>query len=216
MRHVVHNPDEEERVIGGAAKRGKQNESIGGLVSGSEEPGQATRGRPPRAPQTGAAEEIKRKEVVPRATELAQLAPRQEKNYLRDNRRSAAEAPEPRGGSLGRAEEGVHKNYGKVPKYINQYNQVRADAEERKRTEEALAKECPPGTCLMPEAQRVETLEQLRQSRAEINTVLERMPIAVKSQAMQRKQKELEDKLVEIDKAITTFSKDKVYIAIDA
>ena len=115
---------------------------------------------------------------------------------------------------MGRVEEGVHKNYGKVPKYINKYNQARAEAEEKKRADAVQAKECPPGTCLMPEAQRVETLEQLRLSRAEVNTVLERMPIAVKSQAMVRKQKELEDKLVEIDKAIVTFSKDKVYIAI--
>ena len=151
---------------------------------------------------------------MPRASELAQLAPRQDKNFLRENRRSAIEAPEPRGGSLGRVEEGVHKNYGKVPKYINKYNQARAEAEEKKRADAVQAKECPPGTCLMPEAQRVETLEQLRLSRAEVNTVLERMPIAVKSQAMVRKQKELEDKLVEIDKAIVTFSKDKVYIAI--
>ena len=66
----------------------------------------------------------------------------------------------------------------------------------------------------MGESERLQTLEELQVSKKEVNNMLERMPIASKSMAMERKKKELEDKLMRIDGAIETFSKKTVYIAL--
>lgn len=66
----------------------------------------------------------------------------------------------------------------------------------------------------MPEDERLKTLEDLQQSKREINTMLEKLPIANKSMALEKKKKELEEKLLRIERAIETFSKKTVYIAL--
>mmetsp|Transcript_5202 Transcript_5202/g.4779 ORF Transcript_5202/g.4779 Transcript_5202/m.4779 type:complete len:129 (+) Transcript_5202:712-1098(+) len=107
----------------------------------------------------------------------------------------------------------LHKNYGKVPKYINKYRVEKEEENFRRRIEEEEAK-IPPGTRLMGEEERLKTLEELQVSKKDINNVLERMPIAMKSMAMDRKKKELEERLMRIERAIETFSKKTVYIAL--
>lgn len=47
----------------------------------------------------------------------------------------------------------ANKNFGKVPKYINKFNQQREDARRQKEIEEEI-KKMPPGTRLMPEDER--------------------------------------------------------------
>ena len=78
--------------------------------------------------------------------------------------------------------------------------------------EEELAKH-PPGTRLMPEDERLETLKDLIDSKKEVNSALERLPVVSKTLAMERHRKDLETKLIRIEKAIETFSKPKVYVA---
>ena len=46
--------------------------------------------------------------------------------------------------------------------------------------EEERAK-IPPGTRLMPEEERLETLRDLQESRKEINTALEKLPVVSKT-----------------------------------
>ena len=72
----------------------------------------------------------------------------------------------------------------------------------------------PPGTRLMGEDERLSTLGDLYQTKKEVSTMLERMPIANRTQAAERRKKELEEKLVRIERAIETFSKKTVYIAL--
>ena len=78
--------------------------------------------------------------------------------------------------------------------------------------EEEKAK-IPPGTRLMPEQERIETLQDLMESKREINTTLEKLPVVSKTIQMQRHKKDLEDKLIRIEKAIDTFQKKVVYVA---
>lgn len=66
----------------------------------------------------------------------------------------------------------------------------------------------------MPEHERAKTVEELQETKREITNALEKMPIANLSMAMQKKKKEMEDKLVRLEKAIETFSKKTVYIAL--
>lgn len=65
----------------------------------------------------------------------------------------------------------------------------------------------------MPEEERIKTLSDLIESRKEINNALERLPVVSNTIAMERHKKELEDKLIRIDRAIETFSKKVVYVA---
>jgi hypothetical protein len=72
----------------------------------------------------------------------------------------------------------------------------------------------PPGTRPMGEDERQDMLETLNDKKLEITNMLERMPISMKTRAAENRKKEMEDKLVEVDKAIQTFSKKIVYVAL--
>jgi ferritin-like metal-binding protein YciE len=78
--------------------------------------------------------------------------------------------------------------------------------------EEERAK-IPPGTRLMPEEERLDTLKDLEASRKEINNALEKLPVVSKTIAMEKHKKDLENKMARIDRAIETFSKKVVYVA---
>jgi len=78
--------------------------------------------------------------------------------------------------------------------------------------EEEKAKH-PPGTRLMPEQERLDTLKDLKESRKEINIAIEKLPVVSRTIAGERHKKDLEDKLVRVDRAIETFEKKTVYVA---
>ena len=78
--------------------------------------------------------------------------------------------------------------------------------------EEERAK-IPPGTRLMPEEERLDTLKDLEASRKEINNALEKLTVVSKTIAMEKHKKDLDNKMARIDRAIETFSKKVVYVA---
>ena len=107
-----------------------------------------------------------------------------------------------------------HKEYGKIPKYIENMKLEN----EKKLEMEKLRKETakyPKGTRLLSEEERLFTLEKLKQSRDDINKVIERLPITSDTQAFKNKKEELFKKLDEIEKAIETFSKKKVFVKVE-
>ena len=65
----------------------------------------------------------------------------------------------------------------------------------------------------MPDEERLETLKDLQDSQKEINSALEKLPVVSKTIAMDKHKKSLEEKLIRIENAITTFSKNQVYVA---
>ena len=65
----------------------------------------------------------------------------------------------------------------------------------------------------MPEEERISTLNELKESRKEINNALEKLPVVSKTIAMERHKKDLEGKMARIDRAIETFNKKVVYVA---
>ena len=107
-----------------------------------------------------------------------------------------------------------HKEYGKTPKYIEN---MRKETEKKKEMEK-LKKETakyPKGTRLLSEEERLSTLEKLKQSKDDINKVIEKLPITCDSQAFRNKKDELFKKLDEIENAIETFSKKKVFVKVE-
>ena len=71
----------------------------------------------------------------------------------------------------------------------------------------------PPGTRLMPEEERLETLKDLKESQKEINNALEKLPVYSRTLTSDRIRKDLEEKLARIERAIETFEKKVVYVA---
>lgn len=150
-----------------------------------------------------------RKASVPRADERADLAPRSNADFIAKNRSQARKMHQP----VQEAEENVkHESYGRVPSYLQTRKNEWADAENERRRN-APDPNCPPGMCLMPEQERLDTLRTLQSSKSECMHQLERMPFVVETPSMKRKQENLESKLREIDRAIEVFSKPKVYVA---
>lgn len=71
----------------------------------------------------------------------------------------------------------------------------------------------PPGTRLMPEEERLETLHDLKESKKEISIALEKLPVGFRTLNQEKHKKDLEEKLARIDRAIETFEKKHVYVA---
>lgn len=72
----------------------------------------------------------------------------------------------------------------------------------------------PPGTKLLPEEERLATLDQLKYTKVQIINTLESLPISMKTMALRNKKLDLESKLQEVDAAIKLFSKENVFVAI--
>ena len=75
-------------------------------------------------------------------------------------------------------------------------------------------KDLPPNTRLLTEGERVSILDDLIKNRKELNNIYETMPIGFRSNAMEMKREEIEKKLEELDKNISTFRKKDVYVII--
>jgi hypothetical protein len=99
----------------------------------------------------------------------------------------------------------IKKNFC-IIKYIIVFDFSKRKAEEAK---------FPKGTRLISEEERLETLHSLENSKKEIITLLEKMPISMKTITLQNRKTELEKKLDEIEDAIRTFSRKQVFIKID-
>ena len=85
--------------------------------------------------------------------------------------------------------------------------------EEIKRLEKE-AKKCPPGTRIMPEEERKLMLKELQDSKKNIEAELIKFPLTMKTLAIQRKKKDMEEQLEKVDSSIKLFSKDIVYVQI--
>ena len=107
-----------------------------------------------------------------------------------------------------------HKAFGKIPQYLERIkSEMKTCAE--KLEEERLKARMPPGTRLMTENERIKTLEELQHQKTDVSDLLFSLPLSLKTEALKAKKRELEAKLVEIERAITTFSRKVVYIKDD-
>ena len=104
-----------------------------------------------------------------------------------------------------------HKDYGKVPDYIKKYEIEREQQKEEEKKQKEASK-YPKGTKLLSEEERVSTLNGLINSKKEMETLLEKMPITTRTLSIQNKKEELIKKLEEVEKAIDMFSKKQVFI----
>ena len=107
-----------------------------------------------------------------------------------------------------------HKEYGKVPKYLAKMkiNAKLIKDLERKKEEE---KNYPKGTRLLSEEERIFTLKKLEESKKELENLVTKLPIVVDSIGAKNRQQKLYKELDEIEQAIISFSKNKIFVKID-
>ena len=109
----------------------------------------------------------------------------------------------------------LHKDFGKVPKYIKEMKmkaEMLKNLENKKKEEEKY----PKGTRLLSEEERLFTLKKLKESKKELENLIEKLPITLNSLSSRNKQQKLYKELDEIEQAILTFSKTQVFVKIDS
>lgn len=79
--------------------------------------------------------------------------------------------------------------------------------------EKEMAK-CPPGTRRMPTEERLSMLDNLKETKKQLESEIMKFPISMKTMAIQKRKRDLEEQLERIEGSIKTFSKDTVYVGI--
>lgn len=152
-----------------------------------------------------------RKTSVPRADDVMALAPRNNANFISNNKEKALSLkPPPKQNDEGPTR---HEAYGRVPDYLADRNARKLEYEEERRRN-APDPNCPKGMKRMSEDERVETLHTLDASRSECLHQLEKLPFVIETPSLKRRADGLESKLKEIENAIAIFSKPIVYVAL--
>ncbi|XP_060644374.2 enkurin domain-containing protein 1 [Anolis sagrei] len=107
------------------------------------------------------------------------------------------------------------KQKGHVPRYlIERKEHWRKEAEEYQRSMPDPA--MPPGHAMMPESQRLDTLDKLKQSQEQLLKDLLLLPVRVDTLSVQNRRVALEKKLSQIEEALKIFSRPKVFIKLDS
>ena len=152
------------------------------------------------------------KAPTPTVKDAPIILPKIHKNYIRQNRQLVTDNKIQPKKSLAEDKKDVkHKDYGKVPDYIKKYEIEREQQKEEEKKQKEASK-YPKGTKLLSEEERVSTLNGLINSKKEMETLLEKMPITTRTISIQNKKEELIKKLEEVEKAIDMFSKKQVFI----
>ena len=101
-----------------------------------------------------------------------------------------------------------------MPKYLSRYNEQAAEVA-RKKAEAKAKSSIPKGCRQIDEEERLATLEDLIESKNQLQAILNKMPISMGSEGLRKKKAELEERLQKIESGINTFSKKVVYVKDD-
>ena len=156
---------------------------------------------------------------TPGINEKGLILEKNNKNYLEENKKKISNGEIKKKAGVNTFnksyENPYHKEYGKTPQYLKN---MKIEAQKKKKIDE-LKKEqekYPKGTRLLSEDERIFTLNKLLESKKEIENLVAKLPITMNSQSAKNKQDELYKKLDEIDNAIATFSRKKVFVKVDS
>ncbi|NXP45228.1 ENKD1 protein, partial [Heliornis fulica] len=107
------------------------------------------------------------------------------------------------------------KQKGHVPQYLLKRKELwRRQMEEQLRSRPDP--DMPPGHTMMPEHQRLEILDDLKQSQEQLIKELVMLPVRMDTLRMQKRRVELGKNLSLLEEAIRIFSRPKVFIKLDS
>ena len=103
------------------------------------------------------------------------------------------------------------QNYGKVPSYLKERKMELLEAQQAKRMAEDNA-HIPAGMRILPEDERLKTLDILRENRADVENKLRALPFKCETPSQIRNKQSLEARLEEIEDAQKIFGRKQVYV----
>ncbi|GAB1599305.1 enkurin domain-containing protein 1-like [Argonauta hians] len=103
---------------------------------------------------------------------------------------------------------------GVIPKYLKD-RQAQWTKDEEERIANLPDPTIPPGHKMLPETERVETLELLQKNQNELLQMIQKLPLSNDSIRAQKKRQDLEKRLGEVDEAVKIFSRCKVFVKIE-
>nr|CAH0113359.1 unnamed protein product [Daphnia galeata] len=103
---------------------------------------------------------------------------------------------------------------GVVPKYLTSRKTQWAQMEEEK-LKNLPDPDCPIGHIMMPELERLETLNRLKQSQINLNEEFNCLPLSKDSLKIRQKKEDIEKQLTKVEEGIRVLSKPKVFVRID-
>lgn len=148
---------------------------------------------------------------------LQLLVEGQTANFIKHNARAAGKTVLRRSHSLSNLRDKPIPSAvkGQVPQYIEERKeQWRKEEEERRRN--APDPSAPPGHTLMPESERQETLQSLKQTHHSLVTELLSLPLKADNLSIRSRRAHLDCKLSELEEAIKIFSRERVYVKNDS
>jgi len=80
--------------------------------------------------------------------------------------------------------------------------------------QEAERRNLPAGMRLMGDDERLEMVKALENTKRDTMNEIERLPITMKTMAMQKRREDLEEKYRNLEKQIDHFSRKKVFVAL--
>jgi len=189
-----------------------------------------SRGPPParrQVPGSSAGSTHRRRELtrapVPSVRELAEeenhrmeaMTQRSQTDFIRTNYKESLRAdrrPKDKPLKYDAKAGAHHENYGAVPEYVEQRKAEMAAAKQERLRAEQMARDAPPGMTLLSEEERQDTLGMLYQNKEATEAALRALPFTTDTIATRRRKEALYAKMDEIDDAIKTFSRPKVYV----
>lgn len=106
------------------------------------------------------------------------------------------------------------KDYGKVPEYIIK-RKLEKEEMEQKKMEELEAAKIPQGMRIMTDDERMETLDILHSNKKTVIESIKHLPLVIETPSMIKHQRDLNNKLKEIEKTIALFQKPTVFVSMD-
>ncbi|KAG1658694.1 hypothetical protein FOA52_013634 [Chlamydomonas sp. UWO 241] len=138
-------------------------------------------------------------------------------DFVARNREAAAaagalQAQQRASESAGKAAAGkVHADFGRVPSYLLERKIEAIESEEAAMRAREIAK-IPPGMRLLPESERLETLDALLRSKAEVERAMWALPLKVETLGQKRRKDELDARITDIEQGIKVFSRAQVIV----
>jgi hypothetical protein len=151
------------------------------------------------------------KPKVPLRTEHGLIRPKSSKDFIVSNAIEAINLTPPK------KEDDNYKaphELGVVPTYLLERKAHMTLENERKRAM-MPDPECPAGMKKLSQEEVDKTLKMLKESRDQAQDILSRMPLNIRTPSQRQKRSALDTKLQELDAAIKTFSRSKVFVPIE-
>ena len=158
---------------------------------------------------------VKLKGKTPGLNEKGIILQKSNRNFIEENKMNLGENRKKIENKYSTPKEnGFHKYFGKTPKYLISFKEE-AELQKQIEKQRKLEAKNPKGTRQISEEERVMTLNKLIENKNEIQNLIEKLPISMGSKTSKVKQEELFRKMDELDNAINTFSRKKVFVKIN-